>query len=82
MQASHSSGSTVLLVSFSRRSSLGEVEIGFRVHETFEVLDLQASVFIGNDVNDENHFAIYLHPDRGLPLSSELEEVPRQDTRW
>ena len=64
----------VFLISFCRRNSLEKVEIGFGVGEFFNFFDLQVSAFVSNDVSDEDHFAIHVHPDRGLGKASELRD--------
>ena len=54
---------TILLVGFRRYNSLEKVKIGFRVDELLEVLDLQTSIFIGDDVEYDDHFTTRLHPN-------------------
>ena len=72
--ASLSSGTqiTLLLLGTRRGDSLNEVKIAFGVGELFDVLDFQASVFVGNDVVDNDRFAGRLNPDQGFYLGGEL----------
>ena len=42
---------------------MNKVEIGFRVCKVFDLLDLQAPVFVGSDVCYEDRFAAHLDPD-------------------
>lgn len=53
----------VLPIGFCRRSSLEKVEIGFRVGELLAFFDLQASVFVSNNLSDEDHFTVQVYPD-------------------
>lgn len=53
--------------------SLEKVEISFGVGELLKLFDLQASVFVGNDVSDEDHLAVHVYTDRGLSPTSELQ---------
>jgi hypothetical protein len=46
-----------------RRDRLNKVEFGFGVREFLELFDLQASIFVGNDVCDEDRFAGTFNPD-------------------
>ena len=39
---------------FCRRNSINSIEISFRVGKLFDQLDLQAPVFVGNDVFDKD----------------------------
>ena len=55
--------SRALQVGFCFCDNLGRVEIGFGVGELIKLLDLQAPVFVGDDVRDKDHLAGYLHPD-------------------
>ena len=41
---------TILRLGFCRRDRLSRVEISFGVGKAFEMFDLQAPIFIGNDV--------------------------------
>ena len=45
------------------RHRLNKVEFGFGVRELFELFDLQAPVFVGNEVCDEERFADTLNPE-------------------
>jgi hypothetical protein len=54
---------TLLLLSLRRRDCLIVVEFDFGVREVFELFDLQALAFVGSDVEDEDHFAVYLNPN-------------------
>jgi hypothetical protein len=54
---------TLSLLSTCRRDRLGKVEFGFGVRELLDPFELQAPVFIGNDVSDEDRFADPLNPD-------------------
>lgn len=62
----------MLLVGFSRRDTVEKVEIGFGVGKLLEFFDLQASVFVGNDVSDQDHLAGHVYPDRGRRTAGEL----------
>jgi hypothetical protein len=42
------------------RDRLMKVEIGFGVRELLDLFDLQAPVFVGNDVCDDDQFAVHL----------------------
>ena len=50
---------------FRRRNSLNSAEISFGVGKLFDQLDLQAPVFVSNDVFDEDRFTGHL-PDWGF----------------
>ena len=50
---------------FRRRNSLNSAEISFGVGKLFDPLDLQAPVFVSNDVFDEDRFTGHL-PDWGF----------------
>ena len=52
--------------------SLRKLEIGFRVLERLDLLHLQDSILIGNDVHEEHQLAIYFQADCGLRLNSDL----------
>jgi hypothetical protein len=52
------------LVGLCDCDGLEKVEEGFGVGKLFERLDLQASIFVGGDFQNENHLANHLHPDR------------------
>ena len=54
-------GELPLCFCFCRR--LEELEVRFRVRELLDLLDLQTSVFVGNDISDPHHFADRLHPN-------------------
>lgn len=58
--------SGVLPVGFCFRDRLEKVEVGFGVGEFIELLDLQASVFVGDYLCKGDHFTDHLHPNRGL----------------
>ena len=62
----------MLLACTCFRDSLAELEIGFGVLERFELLHLQDSVLIGDDVYEECHLAVHFKADGGLRLNSEL----------
>ena len=62
----------VLILGFCRRDSLNKVEMGFGVHEVFDLLDLQASIFVGGDLCDVDRFASRLNSDRGFYLIGAL----------
>ena len=49
----------------------------FRVGELFNLLDLQAAVFVGDDVSDEDRFAGHLDPNRSLRLVGDLQADTR-----
>lgn len=53
----------VLPLCFCFCHSLEEVEVGFGVRELFDLLNLQAFIFIGNDMCGPDHFAVHLHPN-------------------
>lgn len=62
-QASHSAtGETLLLLLRYRRNRLHKVEVAFGVGEILDLLDLEAAVFVGNDVGDGDRFAGRLYP--------------------
>ena len=54
------------------RNSLLKVKMGFGVGELLDLDDLQASIFVGYDLCDEDHFANHFHPDRGVRLGGKL----------
>ena len=62
---------TPLLLGFCRHR-LHKVEIGFGVDELLDLPDLQASVFVGNDVCDGDGFVDNINPEVGLRLLGEL----------
>ena len=62
----------VLSVDLGLCNCLDKVEIGFRVSELFKLYDLQASVIVGYDMRNEDHFAGHVHPERGLRLGCGL----------
>ena len=45
---------------FCGRNSVNSAEISFKVGKLFDQIDLQAPVFVGNDVFDEDRFAGHL----------------------
>ena len=49
--------------SFCFRDGLEKVDVGFGVGELVELLDLQASVFVGDDIRDEDIFASHVYPE-------------------
>ena len=51
-----------LLVCFHCREGLGNFPIGFEINELVEVLDLQASVIVGDNVDDVDRLADGIHP--------------------
>ena len=55
--------SRVLSNSFCFRDGLEKVEVGFGVSELVELLDLQTSVFVGDDIRDEDIFASHVYPE-------------------
>jgi len=57
---------TLLFLGFRRRDRLNNAtEICFGVGELLDLLDLQAAVFVGNDVPNEDRFTDHLNPDCG-----------------
>jgi hypothetical protein len=54
---------TLLLLSCRRRDRLNIVEFGFGVRELLILFYLQAPVFVGNDVYDDDRLAVHLNPD-------------------
>ena len=62
----------LLLFSPCRRDRFNKVEFGFGVRELLDLFDLQAPVFVSNDVCDEDRFMVHLDPDRGLRLVGHL----------
>ena len=46
--------------------------MGFGVHEVFDLLDLQASIFVGGDLCDVDRFASRINSDRGFYLIGAL----------
>ena len=72
-QASHSAtGETLLLLLCYRRNRLHKVEVAFGVGEILDLLDLEAAVFVGNDVGDGDRFAGRLHPKYSRYLVGKL----------
>ena len=63
---------TLLLLGFCRRNCLSKAEMCFRVGEFLDLLDLQVPVFVGNDVSDEDRFAVHLHSDQGVCFVGDL----------
>ena len=61
-----------VLPGFCCLNSLGKVKMGLGVGELIELHDLQASVIIGNNINNDEHFVLRFHLDRGLHLASGL----------
>jgi len=60
---------TLLLLGFCRRDRLSDTaEVGFGVGKLLDLLDLQAPVFVGNDVPDEDRFAAHLNPNGSIHL--------------
>ena len=68
---------TLLLPSFCHRERFKNVKIRFRVGKIFDLLDLQASVIVWSHVRDEDRFAIYINPDRGLRVVGDLWDYAR-----
>lgn len=66
-----------LLVGLRRRECLGYFQIGFGVGEFVELLDLQASIIVGNDVNDVDRLADGVYPVWVLCSVSDLSESMR-----
>jgi hypothetical protein len=62
----------LLLFSPCRRDRFNKIEFGFGVRELLDLFDLQAPIFVGNDVCDEDRFVVHLDPDRGLRLVGHL----------
>jgi hypothetical protein len=62
----------LLILDPRRCDCLSKVEFGFGVRELLELFDLQAPVFVGHDVCDEDRFADPLNPDRSLCLVDHL----------
>ena len=54
------------------RDSLRKLEIGFGVLERFNLLHLQDSILIGNDVYEIHRLVIHFKADGGLCLNSDL----------
>ena len=55
-----------------RFDSLHGVEIGYGVDELIDLLDLQVSVFVGNDLCNGERFVVQINPECGLCLLGEL----------
>jgi hypothetical protein len=53
----------LLFLSCHRRERLNIVEFRFGVREVLNLFYLQAPVFVGNDVRDEDRFADILNPE-------------------
>jgi len=62
----------LLLLGVCHSDRLKNVEVGFGVGEFLDLFDLQAPVFVGNDVRDEDRFTDRLNSDRGIRLVGEL----------
>jgi hypothetical protein len=60
---SSSSDTRTTLLLLGRRDRLIKVEIGFGVCELLHPFDFQAPVLIGNDIYDEDRFAVHLNSD-------------------
>ena len=58
--------------SFCFIDTLGKVEIGFGISELLKLLDLQAPVFVGRDVCDEDHFADHVNSNYSFRLDGKL----------
>ena len=56
--------------------SLEELEIGFGIDKFVDMLDLEASVVIGGDLRDHDHFVVHVLPNLGLRVARSL----RRDT--
>jgi hypothetical protein len=51
-----------LLTRSRRCDRLNVVEFGFGIREVLELFELQAPVFVGDDVYDEHRFTVILNP--------------------
>ena len=64
---------TLLLLGRCRTHCLNKVKMAFGVGELLNLLDLQAPVFVGDDMVDEDRFADRLNTrDHGLQLGGDL----------
>ena len=63
---------TLLPLSFRRRDRLNKVEFSFGVRELLDLFDLQAPIFVGDDIRDEYRFADSLNPEGGTHLVGHL----------
>ena len=63
---------TLPLLGCRRSECLHKVDMGFGVGELLSVLNLQAPVFVGNDVFDEDRFASRFNPEHGFYTGSKL----------
>ena len=57
-------------------------EVDFRVSELLEPPDLQASIFVGNDLYDHDRFARLIRPEASLRLIGELCGRHRVKNQW
>jgi len=71
---SPSSSTQITLFAFRRRERLHKFEIGFGVEEFFDLLDLQAPVFVRDDVHDGYRFVDHINPERGLHLIGQVRD--------
>lgn len=62
----------VLRLGFRFRPSLEEAEVGPGINELLDLVDPQASILIGNNMCDPDHFTDDLHSGRGTRPDSEL----------
>lgn len=62
----------LLLLAFRRRNRLNTVEISFGVSELFDLLDLQASILVGNNMHHEERFEVYINSECGFYLVGDL----------
>ena len=63
---------SVLLACMCFRDSLRKLEIGFGVLERFNLLHLQDSILIGDDVYEIHRLVIHFKADGGLRFNSDL----------
>ena len=49
-----------------------ELEIGFGIDEFVDMLDLQASILIGGDLRDDDHFVVHVLPNLGFRVARSL----------
>lgn len=60
---SGSERSGVLPFRFLFRDGLEKIGKEFGVGELLDLLELQASVFVSDDVSDPDHFVVHVHPE-------------------
>jgi len=63
-----------LLLGFCRCDCLNKIEIGFGVGELLDAGDLQAPVFVGDNMVGEYRFTDHLNPDRGVHPVGDLRD--------